>query len=780
MANANITPEQRDGILGLTAALFNAAPGGLYLNDMALAVQGGMTQLQLAEVLTNHPVFVDGVMGGRVTPADKVNLLMKNFGLMADSNPASAGSQAKDYFDAKFAAGESMAQIVVDAITYLNGKVAPGFEATKNLFLNKVAVAAPFSLQSNSMDLSVLQNALSQVVGDHAYTPAEAQLVANNASTNTLVFTDGIDLLQGTSGNDTFIGVSANIQPGDQVSGGSGIDILKIVGDYAGSALPASITGVELLQISKVTNAAQNFSSVTKAATGIAKIQIDDAALLSAQTITTTDGQALSLATASGAATAGGVTWAASAADTTLNLTLNNYQGAATAIKDLTITAAKATTVDITSDGSANNLYDLKLGAVTDKLVVKGSGDFHVANNVVSTGGATVLKTIDASAATGDISLTLAAVTNAAFAFTGGAGDDTLVLPVGGIAALTAGSQLDGGAGNDTLSLAEIAPLTAAQIAKVNATKGFETLQFTGVGSGVDVSTITNASITNFEVGAAAPGGGLRETFTNANSKSNFIIDNSNGNTSTVSISNKIGEDSTSVTIDSGSATAVKTLTGLDLPGISKVALTSSGDAANVISSLGNADNAVITIKGDAGLTLTTRATATGSKVDGSAANGDLTLNGNNKAFASGSSLGDILIGGKGTDTIKASVNNATLTGNAGNDTFDVSAALGGTTSITTITDFTKGDIIKFGATAQAFTATKVDLTAATSESAALNLLAAGNNTDLKWGVYNGNTYVVDDVDPAATFAATDIAVKLTGALDLSTSTFAVDAITFA
>jgi hypothetical protein len=351
-----------------------------------------------------------------------------------------------------------------------------------------------------------------------------------------------------------------------------------------------------------------------------------------------------------------------------------------------------------------------------------------------------------------------------------------LTLAVGGVTALTAGSQLDGGAGNDTLGVAETAVLSAADAAKVNATKGFETLAFTDTGSGVDVSAITNTEIKNFKVGAAADG-----TFTNANNATNFVLDNSTGG-GIISIANKVGDTTTNITVDSGSATAAMATGAITLSGITNVVLTSSGDSENQLAAnLLNKDNSVITIKGDADLSMTINATATGSKVDGTAATGKLAITGNAGAYASGSSLGDIIIGGTADDTLKSGANSSTLTGNAGNDTFDVSVAVAATDfkGITTITDFTKGDIIQFAA-ATAFTKTKVDLSAATTETEALDLLAAGASADLKWGVYGGNTYIVDDADAGATLAATDTAVKLTGTLDLSTSTIAPNALTFA
>lgn len=763
----NITPDQRDGILKVVVGLFDAAPGGIYLNDLAGAVQAGMTQQKLADFLSNHPIFINEVLGGRVTPADKVDLLMKNFGLTADSNPASAGSQAKAYFETKLNAGESIGKVVVDASTYLSGTVAPEFQTTKNLFLNKVAVAAPFSILSNSTDLDVLRNAFSQVTGDRPYNASEAQAIAAAITAVTQVLTTGNDIINGKASGDVLIGDSTTSQTTDQVDLGSGADTLKMVGVTASVAALPTMKNVETIQIVKGTGPL-DFTPYTKVLTGVTTIQIDDA--IGVGTVTTTDGQTLSLATASGAATTADTTWVGSATDTTSTVTLNSFQSAADAAtaKGLLITAGAVTTQTIVSNGTTNNLLTLDLGALTDKLVIKGSGNFNVFDDVTAGGSATVLKTVDASAATGDVDLTLAAATNAAFAFTGGAGDDNLTLAAGGVTALTAGSQLDGGAGNDTLAVAEAAPLSIADAAKVNATKGFETLGFSVAGSGIDVSAITNTSITAFKVLAGAG----NQTFTNALNASNFVVDNSVGS-GAIAIGNKTGEDTTNVTVDSGDATAAQTLTALNLTGITKLNLTSTGSAANIITTLDNAENSTITVKGGTDLLFAlAAATTTGSKIDAKDFTGTL--------IVTGTAKNDIIVGGSGNDSIAGNNGSDTFTGGAGNDTFDASlAVVGSSNTMTTITDFTKGDIIKFAA-ATAFTTTKVDLSAATTEAAALNLLAAGASTDLKWGVYGGNTYIVDDAGAGATLDPTDTAVKLTGTLDLSTSTLATNALTFA
>lgn len=759
MANANITAEQRDSILQVTAALFNAAPGGLYLNDMALAVQGGMTQLQLAEVLTNHPVFVNDIMGGRVTSADKVDLLMKNFGLTADSNAASAGSQAKAYFDAKFAAGDSMAKIVVDAITYLKGTVAPEFETTKNLFLNKVAVAAPYSLQSNSTDLNVLQNAFANVKGDHAYSPAEAQQIANDGTASTFVLTDGTDNITGTAVNDIVIGDSKTMQTGDQVNLGTGVDTLKIVGVIADFKTLPTMTGVETVQVVKADEASSlNLTNYTKALTGITTLQVDDATDL--KDATTTDGQSLSLATAAGSKASNDVTWTASAKDTTVNLTLNGYQGAAASadVKAITIAGTTAaTTQNVASTGAANQVSTLTLGDAVKTLAITGNQDLTVATAVAGK----ALTTIDASAATGDVNLAVGVPTKATFAFTGGKGDDTIKFDVKGIDTLTSGAQLNGGDGTDTLALSEAAALTAAQVATINKTQGFETLGFAATGSGVDIATITNSSITGFKVLAAAGD----QTFTNGLSTSKFIIDNSAGS-GVIKIGNKVGEDTTNVTLDSGNAAAAVKLGELNLTGITKLNLTSTGSEANEITKLVNVENSTIKIDGDADLTLAlATATTTGSKVDANAFTGDLTVTGTDK--------NDIIIGGSGKDTINGGDGSDTLTGGAGDDEFDASSVTLGAGTFTTITDFAKGDSITFVTGATGTGPTKIDLTGVASETAALDKLAAGAGGNIvTWGTYNGQTYVLNDGDAGATFKdSTDQVVKLTGTVDLSAAT---------
>ena len=267
--------------------------------------------------------------------------------------------------------------------------------------------------------------------------------------------TTATDSITGTSGNDIIIGdvgTTVTVQGSDQVAGGAGTDTYKIFGAFtAGTSETGTVTGVENLYIAKVAHADQVFTSLAKSATGIEKIEIADASLLTADTITTTAGQSLSLA--SGVAnlkTAGGVTWAASATDTAASLILNGYQGKDTNAnaQDVTITGTATTTQNIASTGAANKVGTLSLTAATTKAVITGDQALTVTTSLLATGSATVLKTVDASAAKGNVSIAIAAATNAAFSFTGGSGNDAINFTTADtLKALTSGAQLDGGAG---------------------------------------------------------------------------------------------------------------------------------------------------------------------------------------------------------------------------------------------------------------------------------------------------------------------------------------------
>ncbi|EKO4700139.1 cell surface protein, partial [Campylobacter fetus] len=126
--------------------------------------------------------------------------------------------------------------------------------------------------------------------------------------------------------------------------------------------------------------------------------------------------------------------------------------------------------------------------------------------------------------------------------------------------------------------------------------------------------------------------------------------------------------------------------------------------------------------------------------------------------------------GSAGNDTITiGKVNDGlTVTGGAGNDVFNVTAAkivTADTPEHATITDFSAGDSIKFAASVTAYKHSTVDLSGkADLKSAIAAVLTDSDEATTVYGfTYNNESYLYYNVATAtATAAANDVLVKLT------------------
>lgn len=764
-----ISSTQQTEILKVVVGLFNAAPGGVYLSELAALVEGGMTTSQLADTLAASPVFTTGVLAGKVTVDDQVGVLMKNFGVTADSDPTSAGSQAKAYFTEQVTNGVGFGQIVFNAGVFLATTTDTKFTTVQNLFNNKALVAGAYSKTSSTTDLGTLQNVLSKVTGTAPYTDTDVATILAGAGTN-VVLTTGVDKVLGTAGSDNFIGDDTGTDPTvsavDELTGNGGNDTFQ----HYLAAGATSVVNPKLNDIANlyINGGAAVIADLSKLA-GVTSVQIDN--LGGNATYTLAGTQALTVLNDNGA-TVYNVTGIYGATDTSTNISLSNVGTSATSAT-LDVQGAALATLNLTSTGGKNYAtLTNSVGTALNKLVIGGDQKLTLAESLSG------VKTIDASSSTGGVQVDVSgAAVNAAFAFTGGSGDDTIALADNALGTLTSGAQLDGGSGSNKIGLNDTA-LTTAEYSALNAAKNFGTI---GLNAAVTFDASQLTTIKSFSLDSDAA-----QTVSNMSTGSSLSI--TAAHASNISTTSSVGVHDLALAIGTSTTSGLAVGGMVDI-GQDNVALSSLGDgtAANTIATLTVKNNSVYTITGSNDLTISaiTAATTAGSKYDASGFTGKLDITGNSAAFSAGSSLGDIIIGGSGDDKIKVGANSSIVTGNGGNDEFDVSSAVAGATSsyaTTNITDFTKGDTIAFGATAGAFATTKVDLSGAASLSAALDLLAAGNNSDVHWGVYGGNTYVVDDVDAGATVAATDTIVKLTGTLDLSTSTFdaGTNTITFA
>jgi len=786
-----ISKELETQILKVVAGLFDAAPGGTYLTQFANSVSGGMSISQLSDNLAATSVFTNGIMAGKVTVDDQVGVLMNNFGFVADGVAGSAATQAATYFAAKISAGQGFGQINYDAVTYLSGTPAPEFATAATLLANKALVAENFSKKFSSTDLSALQNVLSSVTGDHPYTPAEvAAIVSGSSSTSTFTLTIGTDNVAGTSGNDTIIGefnatpALTTIGPSDQINGGGGTDTFRVFGAFnaATTVLPSSISSIETLYLATLANAAQNLSTITRAGTGIEKIEVADASLLNAQTITTSAGQSLSLATVAGVGTAGAVTWAGSATDTSLNLALNGYQGAPTAVaQDLSVTGAAATTLNIASTGSDNMVATFTGPATVTSHVISGDKSLEY---TLAAADVAQLNSIDASTSKGGVTVWAnAALSKAGFTFTGGTGDDTISFINDEFGTLTAGTQLNGGDGIDKIGLFDTA-VSGAEATKIQAAVGFERI---GLNAAITLDASKLSNYKTFDIDTTALTQVINELATG--STVNVGVGALAAFTATsLTTAGAVGINDVTVNLGGVGDLNAHTITTLVTTGLTNVNLSSNGAAANTITAINNSDNSKFVVTGAADLTMAISAgTAIASQVDASAFTGKLTVTGSSLTGS-----GDIITGGSKADTINGLTGADKLTGGGGADTFSFTATAGANANGATfgtfdeIKDFVAGtDKLQFTTVVDVVSgeqaAVQTAVTALAAGSTATQIATAmatvnATNLGVSFAVYEGNTYALYETTGASGgVVADDVFIKLTGVTTLPT--FAADVI---
>ena len=448
--------------------------------------------------------------------------------------------------------------------------------------------------------------------------------------------------------------------------------------------------------------------------------------------------------------------------------------------KSLNITGDAALTLkasDLTKlttiDGSAAT-GDLTLGTLNAATVNvnTGSGDdtFTIA--------ATAKVAVDAGA--GDDTVTLGAVIAAGSHISLGAGNDTLLIGTGPIAASTSDATtiIDGGDGFDTVSAALINAANAAQF------HNFEALDLTAAVSNLDVALMTNSTLEALTLS----GNNGAATVSNVAAGVNLLVSGENSAATTINVKDAaIGTaDAFSVAFN-GTGDNSAHSANVVVNGIENLSVESAGMGSSIANTLTVTDGALqnLTITGDKALTLDfksgTGAAEHGMTIDGSAATGALTIDTTNLititdpaglTVKTGSADDTITLNqkatvdaGAGDDTIIASAKGGTFTGGVGNDTFDVSLALAGNADpanalISTVTDFSAGDTLKMITAGNTFT--EVTLTEAVHDLASALTLAATTENITVWFQYGGDTYIVAN-DGTGGFGAGDLAVKLTG-----------------
>lgn len=609
-----------------------------------------------------------------------------------------------------------------------------------------------------------------EVAAGSTYPVADDEQVSKPGET--FYLTADRDSLVGTSGDDVFRATTAgDMNDFDTVDGGAGNDTLEV---YTDDALKGTFTNIENLVIVDATKANNDQEIDLSSFSGSFTLKGGSDTDVTVKNVA---GQKLVLD-----GTTQAITLTANMADTQTSANLVS-QNAVNTVK-FSLTGKALTDVNLVTDGANKDTIS---GAETIKDVnVTATGDAEIVlenmnklENVTVAGAGAVdltivdsVKSVDASANAGGVTVDLSSADEAAF--TGGAGNDTITLGASTQAhdmgagddtvkiteALGKGVSINGGDGIDTL---EMTTGIAKDFRVGDAITGFETLKLT---TGTDTVDMDNFGDINHVIAGSGAA-------TIKNIDSNGTIEfNANGVAMTVTVKDAEKADNTSdvlnVTIaDDGNVTVQK----LTVANVENINITAddtdlvTGDTAATHALTLAADKATtVTVSGDAKLELTLSDTDALKSINASENTGGLTVD------VSSTPKGVTVTGSSAADEITLGAQTV-ATGGEGKDTFTVTATE--MTKYATITDFGAGDTITMGSAANKL-GEAISLQDTAQFADYVNEAVKHNSTNnVSWFTFGENTYLVLDAHADATFNATsDMVVQLQGVFNLEGMTF--------
>jgi hypothetical protein len=313
-------------------------------------------------------------------------------------------------------------------------------------------------------------------VGDLVFaslSPTQIQLGTSEAI-NTVLLTTGVDTVPGTTGVDVITGtvssLQGTLQATDKIDGGAGNDRLEVAMDVAFSGFSTgSVKNVETIALTNNGATARDFNA--NGITGATTFSVDATNGAVNLVSLPTGVQTISLKAQSGSTgattfTTGYVSGAAEQSSTTTAVTFNVAGVGASATARVTATLADVQALTVGATGS--NFLSIG-GTQATSLKITGSGSLNATVANIS-----AIKTVDGSAATGNLTLNLSGVStgNTITSIKTGSGDDTITLAQAGV---KANLTVDGGSGTDILNLSGAA-LTVAY-----ALPGIETVNFVAI-----------------------------------------------------------------------------------------------------------------------------------------------------------------------------------------------------------------------------------------------------------------------------------------------------------
>jgi methionine-rich copper-binding protein CopC len=490
---------------------------------------------------------------------------------------------------------------------------------------------------------------------------------------STLTLTTGVDTINGTAADETvdgsrFLsgGVFVNtLGNADNIDGGGGTNTLFaqfFTAAGGATVTPASVKNIQTISVENTTTVGAG--DTLSLANGDATVKtVKTANNVLATTVSNIQSVPTSFEVSTTAVAFTGTITTALLAGTTdaTALILNNVTGAAAIAVGTVAAGSGYETINLTSNGTVASSITLDDGFATSLATVNIAG----ANNLTLTLTPTTVTKVDASSYTGALTFTAAGANVQNMTVTGGTGND--IISVNGY---TTADIINGGLGTDRLTLIN-AEAVAATTVNTNVS-GFEVIGLSDGSTGT--ITVSNFGATGFRFGANTAGvttvnyaAGTSsldlQTFTGAGGALTTVI----AGTATTDIMN-VTQGSTAAGNVFGAAL---TLTGAETVNLlsqggpnSYTALTLTDTAANqsliltgsqsftvigatradTIDASGMTGTAVLTLTGGTGTTATT--------ITGTA----------NDDVLNGSTLGDIINGGAGADTISNVITGNTAT----------------------------------------------------------------------------------------------------------------------
>lgn len=436
-----ITAETRNDIIELVVTAYDAAPGTTLLTELVAIVDGGGTLADVAAALTT---------------SDRWNELYPSFqtaeefaaewlGNLVPEADADALAEGVSIAVGLINGGASFADLILEAQGFLStvDETDASFGTSAANFNNKVEVATNHTV-TNELDGtdSELQNVLAGVTSDDSTVDDANDNNNQGADGDTFTLTDEIDTVIGTTGNDTVNGIVSdatgettfNIADDIDLGAGDG-DVLNLSvindGDGGIDVAGQSASGVERVNIRSIDGSATG-TTASIALSGIStptSVWVQNSSVIGTadDTVTITgvaSGVTLGLAnndsdldinfTNAGTATSGDSLDLALGGGSIGNVTLN----------DSTSGSDGFVTVNIDSSGSSNTIAgNLTAGSDFDNIIITGDQAL-----TILTGVPAAVDTIDASAATGAVTINATAQTD--LVATGGSAADTLLLTV--------------------------------------------------------------------------------------------------------------------------------------------------------------------------------------------------------------------------------------------------------------------------------------------------------------------------------------------------------------